>query len=113
MNIDICRKCPYWMEYLFTWDNGHGKKCCVECKCWKYFRAKPFRIWLKNVDGCAVDEILKGFEGNFAVFQEYKDVLGLQENECNSLIMEYVERKKRFPKNCEYKFEHQIGEWNK
>lgn len=111
MNIDICRKCKNWREYIYL--DSSKNPCCVTLKCMRMPR-KRWNMRLNMIDPCKVERALENRENRTCVlngtqWQDY--VLEGHDDECKRMFGDAI-RSQRVPEDCDMKVENMIKEWN-
>ena len=113
MDIDICRKCPCWIERIYAWNSVTGEKVCVEMKCIKFRKLR----WNGNLEYANNGFLKKKCKEINRILLEYQDdgymkALGEADGELHDKFGDAV-NSHRIPSDCEMKFEYTMGKWNR
>lgn len=110
MNIDICRNCPNWREYLYM-DDSTRARCIVELRCDKC--GLKWNIRMENLDEHKVEDLIKSNNRHWLCHDvpEYKTAFENCEEECH-LKLEKIIENQRTPSICKYRVEQTMEKWN-
>lgn len=109
MNLDICRKCPYWTEY-FTLDERNRMAllyigCCLE----KFYDDDVYKINESKYE--LVRDAMNGNDLCGFNSREFKNVVDFAKDEHDRL--KKLISNMAVPDECDYFVEQKMEDWNR
>ena len=113
MNLDICRKCPYWTEFLLAEDTCDVSMRCYksfDCRCKVAFPDADIDSVRKIIDRSPHRDLMYGLFGDEG--QLYAKALSFCGGDAESRMQNEL-IKHKVPDNCIYMAEQYLEDWNK
>lgn len=111
MEIDFCRKCPHWEEFICVDKNSAFSIMSMGCRC----DADSFSHIIEK-DSSFMEEALHMHHRKWSASFRSRDFHRIAEEPCIRKWFRKLEkgmRKRKVPKECERYAEHMLHKWNR